>query len=88
MDIQAEKLKLIEWLLSLKDHSIIENRTFLKKTFLRKTIGGKLFLISKSNLLTKALKISKKEKIATFRSNEKVWQICLKYFGQKEQFEI
>ena len=31
MDIQAEKLKLIEWLLSLKDHSIIEKLNFFKE---------------------------------------------------------
>ena len=31
MDIQADKLKLIEWLLSLKDHSLIEKLNFFKE---------------------------------------------------------
>lgn len=33
MDIQAEKLKLIEWLLSLKDQSIIEKLNIFKDNF-------------------------------------------------------
>lgn len=36
MDIQAEKLKLIEWLLSLKDHSIIEKLNFFKENISEK----------------------------------------------------
>lgn len=31
MNIQAEKLKLIEWLISLQDQSIIEKLNFLKE---------------------------------------------------------
>ena len=33
MDIQAEKLKLIEWLLSLNDEAAIEKLNFLRESF-------------------------------------------------------
>ena len=37
MDIQAEKLKLIEWLTTLTDQSLIEKLKFLKDNFSNKT---------------------------------------------------
>jgi hypothetical protein len=57
MDIQVEKLKLIEWLASLTDQSLIEQLKLFKENFLLKMIGGKLCLTMQKNPLMKVLRM-------------------------------
>ncbi len=56
MDIQGEKLKLIEWLQSLTDQSIIEKLKLFKENLLDKTDWWETLSVEEIKLIDEGLK--------------------------------